>query len=317
MTLSDQSIFSFREAFGQALLELGEQVHDLVVVDADVFKSTKTIYFAKKFSERFITVGISEQDLVDVAAGLALGGKIPVASTYAMFMMRGWEQIRNTIARDHLNVKLIATHAGLSDYLDGSSHQCLEDIALMRVIPGMTVLVPADDIATKQLLFQSVINHKGPLYMRLGRDNAYRVYSNESELLIGRAQLLKEGSDVSIIANGVMVSIALEAANLLKEKKINAEVIDMHTVKPLDVTTLIHTASKTGKVVTIEEHNTVGGLGSAISEVLSEHKPVFIKRIGIPDVFGTAGRSYEELLSYFGLVSERISKIIEVFVNET
>lgn len=317
MTLSDQSIFSFREAFGQALLELGEQVHDLVVVDADVFKSTRTLYFAKKFSERFITVGISEQDLVDVAAGLALGGKIPVASTYAMFMMRGWEQIRNTIARDHLNVKLIATHAGLSDYLDGSSHQCLEDVALMRVIPGMTVLVPADDIATKQLLFQSVINHKGPLYMRLGRDNAYRVYSNESELLIGRAQLLKEGSDVSIIANGVMVSIALEVANLLKEKKINAEVIDMHTVKPLDVTTLIHTASKTGKVVTIEEHNIIGGLGSAISEVLSEHKPVFIKRIGIPDVFGTAGRSYEELLSYFGLVSERISKIIEVFVNET
>jgi len=317
MTLSDQSIFSFREAFGQALLELGEQVRDLVVVDADVFKSTRTLYFAKKFSERFITVGISEQDLVDVAAGLALGGKIPVASTYAMFMMRGWEQIRNTIARDHLNVKLIATHAGLSDYLDGSSHQCLEDVALMRVIPGMTVLVPADDIATRQLLFQSVINHKGPLYMRLGRDNAYRVYNNESELLIGRAQLLKEGSDVSIIANGVMVSIALEVATLLKEKKISAEVMDMHTVKPLDITALIHTASKTGKVVTIEEHNIIGGLGSAVSEVLSEHKPVLIKRIGIPDIFGTAGRSYEELLSYFGLVSERISKIIEVFVNET
>ncbi len=317
MTLSDQSIFSFREAFGRALLELGEQVRDLVVVDADVFKSTRTLYFAEKFKERFITVGISEQDLVDVAAGLALGGKIPVASTYAMFMMRGWEQIRNTIARDHLNVKLIVTHAGLSDYLDGSSHQCLEDIALMRVIPGMTVLVPADDVATRQLLFQSVINHKGPLYMRLGRDNAYRVYNEENELKIGQASLLKEGSDVTIIANGVMVAIALETAALLKERKINAEVIDMHTVKPLDTNALLRTASKTGRIVTMEEHNIIGGLGSAVSETLSELKPVFIKRIGIPDVFGTAGQNYEELLHYFNLVSEHITKTIEVFVNET
>ncbi len=316
MTLSGQSMFSFREAFGQALLELGERVPNLVVVDADVFKSTKTQYFAKRFSERFITVGISEQDLVDVAAGLALGGKIPIASTYAMFMMRGWEQIRNTIARDHLNVKLVATHGGLSDHLDGASHQCLEDIAIMRVIPGMTVLVPADDIATRQLLFQSIIEHRGPLYMRLGRDNAYRIYDNNTELKIGHAKLVREGSDITIVANGTMVAIALEVATLLKEKNISAEVIDMHTVKPLDVNILIHSASKTGKVVTIEEHNIIGGLGSAVSETLSECKPVMIKRIGIMDVFGTAGRSYEELLRYFGLVPEHIARNLEVFVNQ-
>lgn len=316
MTLSDQSLFSFREAFGQALLELGERVPNLVVVDADVFRSTKTLYFAKKFSERFITVGISEQDLVDVAAGLALGGKIPIASTYAMFMLRGWEQIRNTIARDHLNVKLVATHGGLSDYLDGSSHQCLEDIAVMRAIPGMTVLVPADDIATRKLLFQSVIEHKGPLYMRLGRDNAYRIYDNAVELKIGHAQLVREGSDITIVANGTMVAIALQVAKLLRERNISAEVIDMHTVKPLDTNILIRSASRTGKIVTIEEHNIIGGLGSAVSEILSEYKPVAIKRIGIPDVFGTAGRSYEELLQYFGLIPERIVKSLEVFINQ-
>ncbi|MEM3833430.1 MAG: transketolase family protein [Thermoprotei archaeon] len=316
MILSGQSMFSFREAFGQTLLELGEHVPNLVVVDADVFKSTRTQYFAEKFSERFITVGISEQDLVGVVAGLALGGKIPIASTYAMFMMRGWEQIRNTIARDHLNVKFIATHGGLSDYLDGASHQCLEDIAVMRVIPGMTVLVPADDIATKQLLFQSVVEHKGPLYMRLGRDNAYRIYNNDTELKIGRAELVREGSDITIVANGTMVAIALEVATLLKEKNVSADVIDMHTVKPLDTNILIRSASKTGRVVTIEEHNIIGGLGSAVSEELSEYKPVMIKRIGVMDVFGTAGRSYEELLEYFGLVPEHIVRNLEVFINQ-
>ena len=292
------------------MVELGEKVRDLVVLDADTARSTWTLFFAEKYPERFINIGISEQDLVSTAAGLAIAGKIPVATAFAMFILRGWEQIRNTVARDGLNVKIVGTHAGLSAYLDGSSHQCLEDIAVMRVIPNMTVIAPADAVATYNLTFKMIEDHRGPLYMRLGRDNSPRVYEEHDELVIGKARVLEDGYDITILAYGSAVRLALEVSKYLNKSGISVEVIDVYTIKPIDSATILKSVRKTGKAVTIEEHNIVGGLGSAVSELLSEKYPAPVVRIGINDVFGVSARSYSDLLSFFGLTASRISKIL-------
>jgi len=301
-------IESFREAFGRALVELGKENEKIVVVDADVKSSTKTIYFERAFPERFVQVGISEQDMVSTAAGLAIAGKIPVVSAFAAFLMRAWEQIRNTVARDNLNVKLIPTHSGFSDHMDGSSHQCLEDIALMRVLPNMTVVVPADAPSVPVLL-KEVVEHEGPVYMRLGRDHAPRVYERP-ELELGRASVLREGSDVLLVANGVMVSVALEVAKALEERNVEAGVIDMHTVKPLHEKTLVRMARKVNTVITMEEHSVYGGLGGAVAEVLSERLPRRVIRIGTTD-FGRSSRDYFALLKRYGLTADAVVRRIE------
>ena len=301
-------IESFREAFGRALVELGKENEKIVVVDADVKSSTKTVYFERAFPERFVQVGISEQDMVSTAAGLAIAGKIPVVSAFAAFLMRAWEQIRNTVARDNLNVKLIPTHSGFSDHMDGSSHQCLEDIALMRVLPNMTVVVPADAPSVPVLL-KEVVEHEGPVYMRLGRDHAPRVYERP-ELELGRASVLREGSDVLLVANGVMVSVALEVAKALEERNVEAGVIDMHTVKPLDERTLVRMARRVNTVITMEEHSVYGGLGGAVAEALSERLPRRVIRIGTTD-FGRSSRDYFALLKRYGLTADAVVRRIE------
>ena len=218
---------SYRRAFAKALVDLGARNRDLVVLDADTTRSTGTLLFAEKYPERFINIGISEQDLISTAAGLAIAGKIPVATAFAMFLLRGWEQVRNTIARDRLNVKIVGTHAGLSAHIDGSSHQCLEDIAVMRVIPNMTVIVPADAVATYNLMFKIVEEHKGPLYMRLGRDNSPKIYEEHDELSIGKAEILEDGRDITIFACGPAVGLALEVSKYMKRMNISVEVIDV------------------------------------------------------------------------------------------
>ncbi len=305
---------SFREAFGEALLEAGESTRNLVVIDTDVLNSTKTIYFARRFPERFIQMGISEQDAAGMAAGLAISGKIPVLATFSMFLLRSWEQIRNTIARDNLSVKIVGTHSGLSDYLDGASHQCLEDIALMRVLPNMTVISPADDISTRSL-FHQALELRGPVYIRLGRDNARRIYRDYEDVTIGKANILVDGDDMSIISCGAFVSISLNVANILREKGFRPRVIDSHTIKPLDTETIIKAAREASPVFVIEEHNIFGGLGSAVAEIITERTPTHVFRIGVPDVFGTGGRSYEELLRYFRLTPPEIVKKIEGMIN--
>ncbi|CAB49368.1 transketolase family protein [Pyrococcus abyssi] len=308
-------IESFRESFGRTLVEIGRKNKDVIVVDADVKNSTKTVYFENQFPDRFIQVGISEQDMIGTAAGLAIAGKIPIVSAFAAFLMRAWEQIRNTIARDNLNVKIVATHSGFSDFLDGSSHQCLEDIALMRVLPNMKVVVPADAYATRALLYEIVEDH-GPAYMRLGRDFAPRVYEDGDEIKLGKANILRDGSDILFVASGVMVSVALEVAENLKGVGIDAGVLDMHTVKPLDERTLINLARKVNLVITLEEHTIFGGLGGAVAEALSEKMPRRVIRIG-STTFGRSSRDYLSLLDRYGLsVNKVYSKVLEVVKNE-
>jgi transketolase len=305
---------SFREAFGEALVEAGEVIKDLVVIDTDVASSTRTIYFAKRFPDRFIQVGISEQDAAGTAAGLAIAGKIPVLVAYSMFLLRSWEQIRNTIARDNINVKLVGTHSGLSDYLDGSSHQCLEDVALMRVLPNMTVVSPSDEVSTRSLLHQ-ILGFRGPTYFRLGRDNAPSVYEDEDDVEVGKANVLVDGGDLTIISCGALVSVALEAAKRLRGGGLRVRVIDMHTIKPLDVSVVERAARDAPPIFTLEEHNVYGGLGSAVAEVLSERLPTRICRLGVGNEFGTGGRSYEELLQYFRLTPEYIVEKIRVVLD--
>ncbi|WP_460124394.1 transketolase family protein [Stetteria hydrogenophila] len=299
---------SYRRALGRALVEAGERCRDVVVLDADTPTSTKTIAFARAFPERFFNIGISEQDLVDTAAGLAIAGKIPVAAAFAMFLMRAWEQVRNTIARDGLNVKLVGTHAGLQDYMDGASHQAFEDVALMRTLPGFAVLVPADEAAVRALVLEAVLNHKGPVYLRLGRDDAPVVYEEGEEFRVGGSKVLIDAVDAVIYAYGPMVGVALEAARILRRQGIHAGVVDVYTVKPIDRETVVRQARKAGLVFTLEDHSVYGGLGSAVAEVLSEEAPTRVVRIGVRDSFGTSARSYPELLEYMGLTPERMAE---------
>lgn len=296
-----------RDAYGEALVELGNINKDVVVLDADLSKSTKTSDFGKAFPERFFNMGIAEQNLLGTAAGFAASGKIPFASSFAVFAVgRAYDQIRNTIAYPHLNVKIAASHAGLTVGEDGGSHQMLEDIALMRVLPGMTVIVPADAAETKQAVLAAA-EYDGPVYIRLGRPKVPVLFDEAYRFQIGKGVLMQDGTDVTLIATGIMVSKALEAAELLQTEGVSAAVINISTIKPLDTGLIGKLAEKTGAVVTCEEHNVIGGLGSAVAEALSERHPVPMARVGVNDAFGQSGLP-DELLTKYGLTAENIAE---------
>lgn len=296
-----------REAYGNALAEFGTDGR-IVVFDADLSKSTKTDTFKKKYPERFFNMGIAEANMMVTAAGMASCGKIAFASTFAMFAAgRAFEQIRNSICYPKLNVKIGATHAGISVGEDGASHQSVEDIAIMRALPNMTVLSPADAVETRCAV-KAAIEHDGPVYLRLGRLNVPVIYEeNKYEFKLGKGITLSEGSDVSIIATGLLVHAALEAAELLKQEGIKARVINLHTIKPIDADLIVKAAQETGAVVTAEEHSIIGGLGSAVSEVLSENYPVPVLRVGIRDKFGKSGKP-DQLMELYGLTAVDIAR---------
>lgn len=307
-SLAGKSIAT-RDAYGSTLYELGMTNDKIVVLDADLSCSTKTIKFAKTFPDRFFNVGISEQDMVCTAGGLALSGLIPFASTFAIFETgRAWEQVRQTIAYSFLNVKLAATHSGITVGEDGASHQALEDIALMRVIPNMTIIVPSDGYETQQFVKLSA-EYYGPVYIRLGRAKAPAVMPMDYKAQIGKAYQFSKGRDVCIIATGIMVSEALKSADELNNKGISTGVVNVAVIKPLDKETILSATEGCRLVVTVEEHSIIGGLGGAISEFLSETNPVKILRIGIRDTFGYSGKP-DELLQDFGLTSNDIVKNI-------
>ncbi|HEY3375738.1 MAG TPA: transketolase family protein [Candidatus Aquicultor sp.] len=296
-----------REAYGETLIELGREYRNIVVLEADLAKSTTSIKFKNAFPERFFDCGVAEQNMMAVAAGLATTGKICFTGSFAMFATgRAFEIVRNSIAYPRLNVKLCPTHSGITVGADGASHQTIEDIALMRVIPGMTVIAPADYYEAKAAIKKSV-EIDGPVYIRLGRATVPTLYDESYEFVPGKALLVREGSDVSIFATGIMVDESLKAAESLAEAGISAEVINVSTIKPLDTDTILASASKTKKVVVAEEHSIIGGLGSAVAEVLCKQCPVPMTHIGIKDVFGRSGEP-DELLEYFGLTSKDISQ---------
>lgn len=294
-----------REAYGAFLEEIGAENESIVVLDADLSKSTMTNGFAKKYPDRFFDMGIAEQNLLGVAAGLAAAGKTAVASTFAVFAAgRAFEIIRNSICYPKLNVKVCATHAGLTVGEDGASHQAVEDLALMRALPNMTVINPADGVSAKKLLREAMALD-GPAYVRLGRAKVTDIYEDESRVTLGKANRLKKGEDVAILATGIMVDVALLAREELLTRGIEAQVIDVHTLKPLDTEAVVAAARETGVLVTAEEHSVIGGLGSAVAEVLSENCPVPLKRVGIQDVFGESGKP-DELLVKYGLTPQAI-----------
>ncbi len=294
-----------RESYGNELAKLGEQNENIVVLDADLAGATKTSVFAKQFPERFIDCGIAEANMMSVAAGLSTCGKIPFASSFAMFAAgRAFEQVRNSIGYPHLNVKIAATHAGFSVGEDGATHQCNEDIALMRTIPGMTIISPSDDVEARQAV-RAAAEFEGPVYLRFGRMAVPVINDEDYKFEIGKGVMMAEGSDVTIVANGLMVSRALEAAKTLESEGIKAEVINIHTIKPLDTEIILQSAKKTKAIVTAEEHSVIGGLGSAVAEAVSESFPVPVLKVGAMDVFGKSGPA-KEVLEYFGLTAESI-----------
>lgn len=303
--MSDVKKIATRESYGNALVELAGEHDDLVVLDADLAAATKTGIFKKEFPQRHIDCGIAEANMMGIAAGLSTCGKVPFASTFAMFAAgRAFEQIRNTIGYPHLNVKIGATHAGISVGEDGATHQCNEDLALMRTIPGMTIINPCDDIEARAAV-KAAYEIDGPVYLRFGRLAAPVIHKEDYQFEIGKGELMREGHDVTIVATGLMVSFALEAAEKLALDGIDAEVINIHTIKPLDEDIIVHSANKTGKVVTVEEHSVIGGLGSAVCDCLCEKCPTSVTKIGIQDVFGHSGPALE-LLKEFRLDGEGI-----------
>ena len=303
-----------REAYGNALAEFGEKYEDLVVLDADVSSATKTATFGKKFPDRFVNCGIAEGNMVSVAAGIATTGKIPFASSFAMFAAgRAFEPIRNAIGYPHLNVKIGATHAGITVGEDGATHQCCEDIGIMRTIPGMTIINPADAVEARAAV-EAAILYKGPVYLRFGRLAVPVIFDRETyKFEMGKGIQISEGKDASIIATGIMVGEAMKAREILAEDKIEAAVVNIHTIKPIDKDIIIK-AAKTGAVVTAEEHSIIGGLGSAVAEVLSENSPCLLGRIGIKDEFGRSGKA-EELMKIFGITAEDIAKKVKEVLN--
>ena len=307
MTQSKEMIAT-RVAYGKELLELGKKNPNIVVLDADLSGSTQTKFFAKEFPERFFNMGIAEQNMIGVAAGLSSTGKIPFASSFAMFACgRAWEFVRNAVCHNMFNVKVCATHAGLTVGEDGGSHQIVEDIAIMRVIPNLTVIIPADATEAK-LATRAIAEFFGPVYMRLGRSNVPVLFDeNEYDFKIGKAYIIKGGIDVSIFACGIMVSKALLAQEALQSEGISAEVVNISTIKPIDKETILSSVKRTGCAVTCEEHNVIGGLGDAVSSVLSESCPLPVKKIGIMDQFGQSGKS-DELLFHYGLTKEKIAE---------
>lgn len=304
-----------RESYGNALVELGKEKEDLVVLDADLAAATKTGIFKKAFPERHIDCGIAEANMTGIAAGMSTCGYVPFISTFAMFAAgRSFEQVRNSIGYPHLNVKIGATHAGISVGEDGATHQCNEDLALMREIPGMVVINPSDDIEAKAAV-RAAYEHAGPVYLRFGR-LAVPVINDRPDyhFEIGKGVVLKEGIDVTIFATGLCVSSALEAAEKLKEDGIDAEIVNIHTIKPIDRELVTASAKKTGKVVTAEEHSVIGGLGSAVAEVLSGEAPTKLLRIGVGDVFGESGPA-KELVAKYGLDGTGIYEKVKKFVK--
>ena len=313
--MSEVKKIATRASYGEALVELGKEHENVVVLDADLAAATKTGVFQKAFPERFFDCGIAEANLMGVAAGMAATGMVPFASTFAMFAAgRAFEQIRNSIGYPHLNVKIGATHAGISVGEDGATHQCNEDIALMRTIPGMTILNPADDVEAKAAV-KAAYEMDGPVYMRFGR-LAVPVINDSSDYKfeIGKGVVLKEGKDVALIATGLCVSSALEAAKYLEKDGIEAKVINIHTIKPIDEDLIVAAAKETGKIVTIEEHSVIGGLGGAVCEVLSEKAPVPVKRIGVNDVFGESGPAVK-LIEKYGLDGKGIYESVKIFLR--
>ena len=304
-----------REAYGNALAELGEK-YNFVVLDADLAAATKTGIFKKKFPNRHFDCGIAEGNMMSVAAGLAAAGKVPFVSTFAMFAAgRAFEQIRNSIGYPHLNVKIGATHAGITVGEDGATHQCNEDIALMRTIPGMTVINPADAVEARAAV-EAALHFDGPVYMRFGR-YAVPVFNDKEtyKFELGRGVLLREGSDVTIIATGIMVDMAMTAAEALQKEGISARVINIHTIKPLDREIVLAAAKETGAIVTAEEHNVIGGLGAAVAETVSEACPVPVMRVGVEDAFGRSG-TVPALLEMYGLTPENIAAKAKVALNK-
>lgn len=313
--MADVKCIATRESYGNALKELAESGADnLVVLDADLSAATKTAIFKKAFPQRHINCGIAESNMMCVAAGLSTMGFVPFASSFAMFAAgRAFEQIRNSIGYPHLNVKIGATHAGISVGEDGASHQCCEDFALMRSIPGMVVICPADDVEARQAV-KAAYAYDGPVYLRFGRLAVPVFHSDDYKFEIGRGELVQEGSDVTIIANGLMVAEAIEAGKQLAACGIHAEIINIATIKPLDKELVVSSAKKTGKVITVEEHNIVGGLGEAVCAALSEEFPVPVKRIGINDAFGHSGPA-KALLRQFGLCADNITQVTKDFLK--
>lgn len=297
-----------REAYGKALVEFGNNPN-IVVLDADLSKSTFTMLFQKEYPERHFNMGIAEGNMMSVASGMATCGKIAFASTFAIFASeRALEQVRNSACYPNLDVKVCATHAGISVGEDGASHQCVEDLAIMRAIPNMRVISPCDAASTR-LAIRAVIETPGPFYVRLGRlavEGVYGEYGDETEFQIGKANTVREGSDVTIIATGLMVQQSIAAVDLLKAKGINARLLDMHTIKPIDTEAIVKASKETGAIVTVEEHNILGGLGGAVAEALSENAPCLLKRVGLRDVFGKSGKP-EALLQVYHLMPEDIA----------
>ncbi len=305
---------SQRKEYANALTEVGKERTDVVVLDADLSSSTRTSEFAKSFPERFFNCGIAEQNMIGTAAGLAAAGKTVFASTFAAFATgRCWDQIRQAVAYSNLDVKIVATHAGITVGPDGATHQALEDIAIMRVLPNMTVIVPADGAETYKAI-KAIAKYKGPCYVRLGRSDVPLVTSMETPFEVGKASLLKEGSDITLAACGQMVAVCLEAAEELESKGISAEVLNVSTIKPLDKEAIAKSVEKTGCIVTAEEHSIEGGLGSAVCEFLCETYPVPQQRIGTPACFGESGES-DALMKKYGLTKERVIEASEKVIR--
>ena len=312
--MSQRKKIATRESYGRTLAELGKEHEDFLVLDADLEGSTKTAVFRKAFPERHINCGIAEQNMIGVAAGIAATGRVAFASSFAMFAAgRAYEQIRNSVGYPQLNVKIAATHGGISVGEDGATHQCNEDFALMRTIPGMVVMVPSDDVEAAAMV-RAAYEHKGPVYMRFSR-LATPVFNNPEtyKFEIGKAITMREGKDVAIIAAGLPVASAMEAAEKLAAEGIEARVIDMHTIKPLDEEAVLRAAKEIGKIVTVEEHSVIGGLGSAVAEVLAEQCPAKLKRVGVYDRYTESGPA-EALIHHYGLDGEGVYSAIKAFL---
>ena len=312
--MSEAKKVATREAYGEAIAKYGE-MYDIVVLDADLSKSTKTATFKEKFPEKFINCGIAEANMISTAAGLASCGKTVFASSFAIFAAgRAYEQVRNSVGYPHLNVKIAATHAGISVGEDGATHQSIEVLSLMRSIPGMVVINPADSVETFAAV-KAAIEHDGPVYLRFGRLATEVIYDENYKFELGKASTVKDGSDVTIIACGMMVAEAIHAADILKNDGIAARVINMHTIKPIDKDAVIKAAKETGAIVTAEEHSIIGGLGSAVAEVTGENCPVPVIRVGVEDKFGKSGVP-AELLKEYGLTSENIAKKAKLAISK-
>ncbi len=314
MSQTQQKIAT-RDAYGDALVELGKKRSDVVALDADLSGSTKTSKFAKAFPDRFFNIGIAEQDMMGTAAGLAVGGKLPFASTFAVFATgRAWEQVRQSICYPNLNVKIVASHAGVTVGEDGGSHQSLEDIAVMRVLPHMTVIVPADGVETAQAV-AAVAEHKGPCYVRTGRNKVPVLFGPDYRFRIGKAHVFHPGRDAAVIATGIMVAEALKARESLLAEGVDAGVINMSTIKPLDAEAVIAAAKRCGAIVTAEEHSIIGGLGSAVAEVLAESSPAPLVRVGVKDQFGTSGEP-DGLVKHYGLSAADIKAAVHEAIRK-